>query len=251
MDQENDEKQTAEISTRERFHNTLVERAEQITSVRNDVYTTSWWQIAFNFFFGFGAVALLIVSMVMEGTTSTVCAIVGVVLVVVVLVANLASRAYMPTSFLQYTCKANGKRYCFQVLSKTRSGFSDGEHNIEVDRGEAVMLPEMSYSQYRYDFFVDMDVDMRIGKVDTETFVGTIERNGKTYKSKIVFKDGAPLFGTIGGVRIKYFDVNSNKEKFVVPAALRRAVKGFDVVFPKLSGLVVKDEKQMKDARKQ
>lgn len=251
MEQENEQKQTEVSSARERFHNTLVERVEKISSVRNDVYTTSWLQIGFNFFFGFGAVAMLIVSMAATGTLATVGAIVGVALVVIVLVYNLALRAYMPSSFLQYTCKSGGKRYCFQVLSKTRSGFSDGEHNIEVDRGEAVMLENISYDVYAFDFFVDMDVDMRIGKVDTETFIGTLEHNGKKYKSKIVFKNGVPLYGAVGGVRIKYFDVNSAKDKFVVPAALKRAVKGFGVPFPKLPGLAVKDEQQIKDARKQ
>ena len=250
-----DEKQTVEhsteenISPRERFNSTLVERAESITSVRNDVFTTSWWQLALNFVLGAGALVMLILSMALGGTMSTVGAIVGVVLVVILIVYNMALRAYMPLSFLQYTSITDGKRYCFRILSKTRSSFSDGKNNIEVDRGEAVRLEHMSYSQYSYDFFKYIDADMRIVNGDTETFKGTYAYNGKTYKSKIVFKNGAPLFGVIGGARIKYFDVNNPKERFVVPVALKRAVLEFKVEFPKVQGLHVRDD--VKDLTKQ
>ena len=64
-----------------------------------------------------------------------------------------------------------------------------------------------------------------------------------------MFKDGAPLYGSVGGGRIKYFDVNDTKNKFVVPAELKRAVKGFGVEFPKIQGLYVRDD--VKDYTKQ
>mgnify|MGYP001037233436 CR=1 FL=1 len=236
---------------RERFRNTLRARADAISSVRNDVFTTKWWQLVLNFFLGGGALATLIVTMLTQGTTSTVCAICGVVLIITVVVYNYALRVVMPMSFLQYTYidKAKGKRYCFQILSKTRSAFSDGKNNIEVDRGEAVMLTELSYARYGFDFFADMDVNVRIGKVDSEIFKGVCEFKGKPTRCKIVFKNGLPLYGSVGGVRIKYFDVNSTKEKFIVPAALKRAVKGFNVEFPKAAGLYVRDD--VKDVTKQ
>ena len=242
-----DENQTD--SPRERFHNTLVERAQSITAVRNDVFTTTWWQLALNFVLGAGALVLLILSMVLDGTATTVCAIVGVVLIIILVVYNMALRAVKPMSFLQYTYISNGKRYCFRILSKTRSSFFDGENNIEFDRGEGVRLEQMSYAQYMFDFFKDMDANVRIATADREIYKGTYEHSGKKYKSKIVFKDGAPLYGVIGGARIKYFDVNSRKEKFVVPVELKRAVNGFGVEFPKIPGLHVRDD--MKDLTKQ
>lgn len=236
---------------RERFGKTLRERAEKITSVRNDVFTTKVWQLALNFVLGGAAVAMLIVSMVASGTLATVGAIVGVVLIIIVVVYNYALRVIYPTSFLQYTYidKASGKRYCYQVLSKTRYAFSDGDNVIEIDRGDAVRLERLSCARYRFDFFAYMDADMRIGKVDREIYKGTVELDGKRYKCKIVFKDGAPLYGSVGGGRIKYFDVNDTKNKFVVPAELKRAVKGFGVEFPKIQGLYVRDD--VKDYTKQ
>ena len=237
------------LGTRERFSRMLMEYADGIKSVRNDVFTTQWWQLALNFFFGLSAVALLVVSMAMSGTVATVGAILGVVLVIILIVYNLAMRAFIPTSFLQYTCFDKGNRYCLQVLSKTRTSFSDGKNFIEVDRGEAVRLAEVSYGQFRFDFFRDMSVDMRIVTDERETFKGTFEHNGKIYKSRIVFKNGTPLFGSVGGARIKYFDVNNTKDKFVVPADIKRAAKQLNVDFPKLPGLYIRDD--IKDARKQ
>lgn len=236
---------------RARFSQTLRDRAQKITSVRNDVFTTKAWQLALNFLLGGAAVAMLIISMVADGTLATVGAIVGVALIIIVVVYNYALRVMFPMSFLQYTYidKSSGKRYCFQVLSKTRTAFSDGENIIEVDRGEALRLERMSCARYRFDFFADMDADMRIGKVDREIYNGSVEIDGKRHKCKIVFKDGRPLYGSVGGGRIKYFDINDTKNKFVVPADLKRAVKGFGVDFPKLQGLYVRDD--VKDVTKQ
>ena len=98
----------------------------------------------------------------------------------------------------------------------------------------------MPFLSYRCDFFADMTVDVRIGKAETETFAGTTVVNGKTVKCKIVFRNGEPYRGNVGGVRIKYFDVNSTNEKFVVPQDLRAAVKALGVPMPKLGGIVVK-----------
>lgn len=238
-------------SKRERFSRTLKERASEITSVRNDVYTTQWWQLLLNFFLGGGALAFLLIAMIMKGTMSTVGAIVGVVLIVVLVVYNYTLRVATPTSFLQYTYldKTTGKRYTYQVLSKTRSAFSDGENVIEVDRGEAVRREELSCARYKFDFFADMNVDVRIGLDDKEIYKGTIEHNGKTYKCKIAFRNSKPLYGSVGGGRIKYFDVNDTKEKFVVPSVLKRAVKACDIDFPKVQGLYVRDD--VKDVTKQ
>lgn len=246
---QNTENQDGAPNTRERFSRMLAEYADGIKTVRNDVFTTKWWQLALNFVLGLGAVALLIVSMVVHGTMGTVGAILGVVLVIVVIVFNMGLRAFVPSSFLQYTCYDKGVRYCFQVLSKTRTSFSDGTNFIEVDRGEAVRLAETSYNRYRFDFFRDMSVDMRIVEDERETFKGTLEHKGKKYKSRIVFKNGTPLYGSVGGARIKYFDVNVTKDKFVVSSVLKRAVKNFGVNFPKLPGLYVRDD--IKDATKQ
>ncbi|MDE7463543.1 MAG: hypothetical protein K2M48_00810, partial [Clostridiales bacterium] len=80
------------------------------------------------------------------------------------------------------------------------------------------------------------------GKADKEIFKGVFECNGKKYKSKIVFKNGAPYVGTVGGARIKYFDVNDTKEKFVVPEGLRKSAEAFEVPFPKLAGVHILDD---------
>lgn len=57
---------------RARFSQTLRDRAQKITSVRNDVFTTKAWQLALNFLLGGAAVAMLIISMVADGTLATV-----------------------------------------------------------------------------------------------------------------------------------------------------------------------------------
>ncbi len=84
-----------------------------------------------------------------------------------------------------------------------------------------------------------MSVDLRIGTAGKETFVGTIEINGKTKKCKVVFKNGALYRAVAGGVRLKYFDVNDRREKVNVPAELFDAAKKFGVEHPKLDGIKV------------
>ena len=79
--------------------------------MRNDVFTTKAWQLALNFLLGGAAVAMLIISMVADGTLATVGAIVGVVLIIIVVVYNYALRVMFPMSFLQYSYidKSSGK----------------------------------------------------------------------------------------------------------------------------------------------
>lgn len=240
-----------ELGAKERFTNTLKEYAARITSTRNDVYTTKWWQLAINFILGGGALALLIVSMVTKGTAMTVSAILGIVLVIGVVVYNYVLRSIMPSSFLQYTYLdgKSGKQYRFMVLSKKRAAYFDGMHTIESNRDMAAMLDEPLLSQYRYDFFADMDPTERISVGMREEFRGTLDHDGKQYKCRIVFSNGTPVYGSIGGARIKYFDVNNTREKFVVPVTLKRAAKALKVEFPKIPGLYIKDD--VKDYTKQ
>ncbi len=235
-------------SARERFGKTLQERAEKIKTVRNDVYTVKYWQLAFNFVIGVSAIVLLIVSMTVD---STPCLISAICCAVVVVVFNLIIRAVAPMSFLQYTAIVGDKRYCFQILSKNESLFSDGENAVEYNRMEYVKTDGVRFPQYRFDFFKDMDVDVRIGKPDREIFKGRATFEGKTYKCKIVFKSGVPYYGSFGGARIKYFDVNDTKEKFVVPEGLRKAAEAFDVPFPKLAGIRTLDPYSTANAAKQ
>ncbi len=220
----------------------LEARAAAIKSVRNDIFNTKWWQLALNFLLGGAAVAGLIVSMTVEGTVGTVCTIVGVALIIIFVVYNFALRTVAPMSIMQYTRIENGKRYCFQILSKTRSAFSDGTDHIETERGNVARLRALTCSQYSFDFFAHMRVRTRVVDGNIETFTGVYDRNGKRYKCKIVFDGDKPLYGNIGGGRIKYFDVNDDKTKFFVPTELVRAVKSVDVVFPKLASVRVRDD---------
>ncbi|MCH5162408.1 MAG: hypothetical protein J1G38_02830 [Clostridiales bacterium] len=233
------EEQDGAASARERFKRTLTEKAQAIKCVRNDVYTAKYWQLALNFVLGAGAVVLLIISFFKDGWVGTTCLLVALGAVVVVIVLNLAMRAFVPISFLQYTVLENGKRYCFQILGKQRSLFCDGEVAVEFDRFECIKREGELFPQYRFDFFKDMEPTVRIGKVDREIYKGRLECEGKTYRCKIVFKDGAPYYGVVNGARIKYFDVNSTKEKFYVPENLKKTAESFGVEFPKLPGLYV------------
>ena len=238
-------------SAKARFTKSLNDYAARITSVRNDVYTTEWWQFVINFLLGGGALALLIASMLTNGGTMLWTAVGGIVLVVGVLVFNIVMRSFVPTSFLQYTYidRAKNKTYCFRILSKTRATYYDGETTIESNRDVAAKLPEPILTRYRYDFFADMDPTERVTDGEKEVYKGVFTDNGKTYKCKMVFKNSTPLYGSIGGTRIKYFDVNNTKDKFVVPVELKRAAKLLDVPFPKLPGLYVRDD--VKDYSKQ
>lgn len=228
------------LTARERFHETLVQKAKAIRCVRNDVYTVRYWQLALNFVLGGGAVAFMVMSMVFKAPASTAYLVAAIGLVVVVVVYNMLLRSRVQMSFLQYTAVDGGKRYCYRILGKERSLFTDGESVIEVDHGRYLTADGLEYPQYRYDFFADMDASVRIGKADREIYKGTFDCNGKTYKCKIVFKNGVPFYGSVGGSRIKYFDVNDTKEKFVVPQELIDAVKAAGVSVPKLTGVAVK-----------
>ncbi len=228
-------------SARERFKRTLNDRAQAIKCVRNDVFTVKYWQLALNFVLSASAVVLLVVSLTGAGVTAIACLIASLAAVIVTVVFNVALRAISPMSFLQYTAVEKDRRYCFQILGKRRSLFYDGETAVEFDRSEYVKSDAALFPRYRFDFFKDMEPDVRIGKADREIYKGRLTEGGKTYKCKIVFKDGVPYVGTVGGARIKYFDVNSTKEKFVVPDGLRNAADAFGVPFPKLAGVHVID----------
>ncbi|MDE6029001.1 MAG: hypothetical protein K2F90_01615 [Clostridiales bacterium] len=251
MENDTENAQTPEESAKERFTRTLNEYAQKIKSVRNDVYTTKWWQFVINFVLGGGGLALLVASMFTKGTTMAVCAITGIVLAIGLIVFNYVLRSITPTSFLQYTYKDGGrdKAFRFMVLSKKRAAFYDGEHTIECNGDMASMMDEPLYTQYRFDFFVDMEPTERISAGAKEEYKGTLTEGGKRYKCKIVFFNGVPRYGSVGGARIKYFDVNNTKEKFVVPVALKSAAKALKVEFPKIAGLYIRDD--VKDYTKQ
>lgn len=238
-------------SAKSRFSQSLNDYAARITSVRNDIYTTQWWQFLINFALGGGALGLLLASMFTKGNVMLWTAVGGIVLVVGVIVFNIVMRSFVPTSFLQYTYvdREKNKTYCFRILSKTRATYFDGETTIESNRDVAAKLDAPIFTEYRYDFFADIDPTERITDGEKETYKGVLSDNGKTYKCKMVFKNGVPLYGSIGGTRIKYFDVNKTKDKFVVPVELKRAAKLLNVPFPKVPGLYVRDD--VKDYSKQ
>ena len=227
-------------SKRERFQAELKARAERIKYVNNEVFTLKIWQLVLYFAVGLIACALMVVGMIFDGGIRLGTTLGAIAIIIVMFVAFMVMRAGKPMSFLQYTAIENGNRYTFRVIGKARAMFSDGAVVVESDRQVYRKYDELPNSEFKYDFFADMTVDMRIGKAETETFVGTLKVGDKTVKCKIMFKNGAPFRGVIGGARIKYFDVNSTKEKFVVPQDLRNAAKEFDVAWPKLGGLVIK-----------
>ena len=248
---EAEKNQTEPQSAKQRFSASLKTYAEKITSARNDVYTTKWWQFVINFLLGGGALALLIASMFTSGAVMAVCSILGVALVIAMLVFNYVMRSVTPSSFLQYTYldREKDRRLTYLILSKKRAVFSDGVNSIECNGDSAALLESMPYQLYRFDFFADMEPTERITDDTREKFKGYIEHDGKKFKCYIVFIDGVPRYGSVGGARIKYFDVNNTKEKFVVPVNLKRAAKLLKVDFPKIPGLYIKDD--VKDYTKQ
>lgn len=241
---ENTAAAVAEESVEQRLSSALKEYARRIDSVRNDVFTATWWQLAVNFALGFGAIGCLVASMFTKGATMAATAIAGVVLALVTIIFNYVLRSLLPSGFLQYTYidRKKGKRYTFAVLSKTRVMYCDGASVIECDRNEAAVLEKQPFEIYAFDFFADMRPIERMTDGDRESFKGVKVHDGKEYRCKITFRSGVPVFATVGGVRIKYFDVNNTKDKFVVPATLKRAAKLLDIPFPKLPGLYVKDD---------
>lgn len=242
-----------EPDTKAKFTQTLKNRAAEITSVRNDVYTTKWWQFVVNFLLGGGALACLIASMPTKGVVMTICACLGFALIVGLIVFNYLIHSLTPSSFLQYTYidRERDKRYTFQILSRTRATYFDGERVVECNRNMAAEQGEPFFAQYRFDFFADMDVSVRITSGNRETYKGDFSCDGKTYKCKIVLVGDKPYYGSVGGCRIKYFDINNTKDKFVVPATLKQAAKTLGIPFPKLPGLHVRDDVACKDYSKQ
>lgn len=235
-----DESDITTLSVRERFSTTLKEKAEWIKTARNDVYTTSYWQIIVNFVLGGGAIVALVLSMIKNIPNTNAWLGVGLGLATLGIVYNILLNKKSVGSFLQYTAKQDGKTYRYRIVNKVKSQFTDGENIIEVDRGNYYRLSKWELSQYSADFFKDIDPDVRIGKYDREIYKGTLDIDGKAVKAKIVFKNGVPFYGVIGGTRIKYFDVNDTREKFVVPQELIDAMKTADVPVPKLSGVHIK-----------
>ncbi len=237
-----EETENKTTSVRERFRIALNDCAQRVTCVRNDVYTVKYWQFALNFIMGFGAIALLVVSLVVDNSiVRAVGIIAGIALVIATVVFNLVLRSIAPMSYIQYTAFNKDKRYTFQILSKTKSVFSDGENTVAVDIKTATFPAELKFPQYAFDFFVNMDADVRIGKYDRDIYKGYVECNGKKTKCKLVIKNGLPYYATVGGTRIKYFDINEPKEKFVVPSELKDAATDCGMTFPKLAGIYVKD----------
>lgn len=231
---------------RERFRRTLCERADKITCVRNDVFTTKYSQLAINFMLGAGSIAALIASMITKSSATTIwTTVVGLVLLVAAVVYNIALRRSAPKSFLQYSFSDKDGKYRFMIFSKKISAFYDGENFVETDGVECGLRESPRFTEYRFDFFADMDAYMRKATGDRETYRGTLAHDGKTLKCKIVFKNGVPFVGVVGGARIKYFDVNDTSAKFVAPVALKKAAKQLDVPFPKISSVILKDARDI------
>lgn len=231
-------------STKARFMGSMKEYAQRISSVRNDIYTVKRWQIAINFVLAAGGLAGLVTSMFTKGTAMTVSAVVGIVFVVAVLAFNLGLRAGSPSSILQYTYidKKADRRYTFQILSKTGAAYSDGTSAIECDKYNASLTDGKRFKMYPFDFFLDMDPTERIADGMKETYRGTITKFGKTVKCKIVFLNGTPIYGSVFGARIKYFDVNNTKQKLVVPSTLKTAAAALKVPFPKVPGVFIRND---------
>lgn len=209
-----------------------------MNSARNDIYTTKYWQLAVNFLLGAGSLTFLILSLVTKNAALTASGIViGIAMAIALVVFNIVLRASAPLSYLQYTAVRNGVTYRIQIISKDKAVFSDGE-NVIVSEGRTyyrdgeIRLPHCSF-----DFYKDMSADMRIAKAESETYVGTVECDGKKLKCKITFKNGVPFVGSVGGVRIKYFDINDRNDRFVVPKRLKDAVEACGVKWPKLDGV--------------
>lgn len=224
------------------WQSVLKDRASKITSVRNDIFTLNKLQLAFNVLLGLCAAAGLIVSMFIDGTARVVVTLVSIVLIIVFAVYNFAIRTVAPMNVLQFTCVDGEKIYTFQILSQKRSAFSDGKNHIETERGDVKRLPSLYFPHCKYDFFADMTATARGIENGLDVFDGVLAVKNKKYKCRIAFDGEIPVFGRIGGVRIKYFNVNNPKEKFIVPTELKRAVKSLDVAFPKLNGLHVRDD---------
>lgn len=238
-------------SAKDRFIRTLKKSAEGITCVRNEVFTSKWWQIVVDIILGGGALGCLIASMIVSGTAMTVTSVAGIALVIAVILFNYILKSIKPTSFLQYTYidKKGNRRLSFQVLSKTRATFNDGTHTVEYNRGVAAMLDEPVFPQMKFDFFAEMDPTERIGRAESEMYKGTVSIGEKTYKCKIVLNGGRPVYGAVGGCRIKYLDINNTKNKFVLPYELKEATKALGLPFPNIPGIYVRDN--IKDLTKQ
>lgn len=226
-------------SVRERLRAELEEKARGISCACNEIFTVKYWQLALNFALGLGAAILLIVSLVSDDkTVVAACAIVSVALVIALVVYNMAVLRIKPMSVRQYTAIVKGRRYCFQLLTKTRSLYFDGERSVEIGGGETALSDGVYFPQFAFDFFAEMSVDVRIGKADREIYKGRLTVDGKPIKCRIVFKNGVPYYGAVGGARIKYFDVNDTHEKFVVPSALKKAAEEKGLTLVKLAGVL-------------
>ncbi len=222
----------------DRYIETLIARAEKIASVQNEVYTVGLSRVAVNCIMGIAAIALLVASMVAEGTASVVCLSIGLVLTAASVVFYMIMRSRAPMSYLQLTAKTKTGLYVFQT-PKGRAVFSDGTHTVETDGISARLADGIICPECSYDFFTRMRDVKRVGKTNKEIFSGVIDIGDVPTKCRIVFKDGAPYYGKVGRKRIKYFDINTG-ERFVVPYALRDGARSLGVDWPaKVPGLEI------------
>ena len=222
-------------STRDRLQKTLSDRAGTLKAVQTEVYTVSRVRFIINFILGLAAVALLIVTIVKtdEFNVMLPCLIAAIALVAVTLVMYFVTKfGSTPMSYLQYSVKTKDGEYVFQAIARDRSVFGDGTHVVEYNKVDAILRDEVYCPELSNDYFSKMTVNMRVGKAETETFYGTLEVDGKTKKCKIVFKNGVPDKGNVGARRIRYYSVNDRSEEFVLPAALKDAVKTLNVPWP-------------------
>ncbi|MCH5351003.1 MAG: hypothetical protein J1F39_03435 [Clostridiales bacterium] len=228
------------LGTRERLQKTLLDRAATLKTVQAEVYTVNKIRLIINFIMGVIAVALLIVTIIKvnEFAVMLPCLIVGLVLVIATLVLYFTAKyGYVPMSYIQYSVKKNDKTYVVQSIARDRAVFFDGDRAVEYNNGEATLKDAPFCPELRNDFFVDMTVNMRVGKADTETFYGTLDVDGKTKKCVVRFKNGVLEKGSVGGRRMRYYAVNDTTDAVAVPAALKDAAKKFNVPWPDVPGI--------------
>lgn len=233
-----DSREIGEISTNNSavYEEELRQLDESVRLIHTDVYALNMTVVWVNLALGLCAIVLLILSFLpfIPSAANQAILISVVVLAVALIACNIFIRSKGPASYTHYCARSvdGKKKYRFMNYNKRKKYFSNGENVVESDGVYVRLLDNLPHEEYLHDFFLKLrDVKKVVGEEFTE-YSGIFDCKGKTLKAKLRLKNGVMYDANVNGARLKFFDINDEKEKYYVSPALEDAVKAAKVIWP-------------------
>lgn len=211
----------------ENYNREVQRAAEHIYTVRSETYLVKKGQAAA--ILAIAAVILVGLVLQLAGGNFVVRmsgagAVVGGALVIVIIYAVMRMRGPLNYTTFYYRDKA-GTEFTLQVVGRRRMAFSGGGKILALEGKSIAVKDSVFYPRQPWNWFLDADFtrcEALAGR--DKRFTGTRDCDGLTQRVMLSMRDGNIDYADVGGVRMRYFEINSIKETVELPAEFYRAV---------------------------